>query len=519
MKIKPMKKISVKRIVYLLLIIVFFLMAFYLRLKAAIIRPVIFDEAYTITYLAQFKSVEKIIFADPSVPPLHYLLIKLMSRVSTGILWLRAPSVIFSMLGLWIAYGFAKRFSKKVALLVIIMLSFSNFHIMFSWQAYVYSQLFFLGIANLYLFFHLLNDKNIKNENLKVFLVFVSAIMAFLTHYGFIWNIAGLALVLFHKIILAKFDYKRINLQHKKLILAGFGVFLFLLSYSPIIIYNFNRALKNIAWFDPINIYTIGLSFQRLLGFYDWFGWNIFLNSTLGKILPSIFLPFILVYLIRLKDKNINFLIVVSLANLLLPIILSLIIGENIHATRAIIIASFTFTTLLAISAEKIFKKKLFYIFLIIFSIFYLNFFKITNRSYIQVSQEFDLIKQYVRWFRKHPKYVKEKKPIFIYNKNHHFPSKDQFVNYFVLNYYWFGYNNEEALGKYTKIKNLEEIQQKNFYLLLVSELETEEELDAFCPNKKNIRVSRFSNIFQQKSDFYYHDSLDVFIYECNPQK
>lgn len=519
MKTKYIKKISIKRIAYLSLIIVLFLIAFYLRLKAMIIRPVIFDEAFTITHLIKFKSIEKMIFADPSVPPLHYLLIKLMSHVSTGILWLRIPSLIFSILGLWISYKFAKKISKKVALLVLIMLSFSNFHLIFSWQAYVYSQLFFLGITNLYLFFHVLNDKNIKYENLKIFLIFISGIMAFLTHYGFVWTIAGLAIVLFHKIILAKFDHKKIAVKHKKLILIGLSTFLFLLSYSPIIIYNFNKALKNIAWFDPINIYSVGQSFQRLLGFYDWFSWNIFLSSNFSKIFSSVFLICMLIYLIKLKDKKVNFLITISLANLLLPIISSLIAGQNLHASRAIITSSFTITALFAIFIEKIFKKKFFYLFLIIFSIFYINFSKITNRNYVYVSQEFDLIKQYVRWFRKHPKYLKEERPIFIYNKNHLFSSRDTFINYFVFNYYWFGYNNEKPLYEYSRIKKVEEIQQKNFYLLTVSKLETEEELNGLCPNKETLRIARFSDTFQQKSDLYYHDNLDVFIYECNPKQ
>jgi len=284
MKENPKKTLKKQKcLLYSLTVATVFLIGFYFRLRPALVRPIIFDEAFTITYLIKFDKLQEMIFADASVPPLHYLLMKLMSYVSTNILWLRSPSIVFSMLGIWLSYKFARKFSKKVALLVTIMLSFSTLHTLFSWQAYVYSQLFFLGTATVYLFFHLLTDRNIKNENLKAFLLFISGVLAFLTHYGFIWSIAGLALILFHKIILAKFNYKKIKSQHQKLILAGSGTFLFLIGYSPIIIYNFNKALENIGWFDQIDIYTLGQSFGKLLGFYDQFSWNIFLTSNIVK--------------------------------------------------------------------------------------------------------------------------------------------------------------------------------------------------------------------------------------------
>jgi uncharacterized membrane protein len=114
MKAKDKNRLAKQKyLIYFLLIVITFLSGFYLRLRPALLRPVIFDEAFTITYLAEFDHLEQIIFADASVPPLHYLLIKLMSQISTDILWLRMPSVIFSMLGLYLAYQLGRKFSKK----------------------------------------------------------------------------------------------------------------------------------------------------------------------------------------------------------------------------------------------------------------------------------------------------------------------------------------------------------------------------------------------------------------------
>lgn len=514
-----MQKINIKKILYPLIVIIFFLISFFLRLKAAIMRPIIFDEAFTITYLAKLDTIDKMIFADASVPPLHYLLIKLMSQISTNALWFRAPSLLFSMLSLWISYKFTKKFSKKAALLTLIMLSFSTFHLLFSWQAYVYSQLFFLGVTTLYLFFHLLTDKNIKNENLKAFLVFIAGTTAFLTHYGFIWTIAGLFLILLHKLTLAKPNHKKIKSQHRKLFLAMAGIFAFLISYSPIIIYNWQKALNNISWFDPINIYSVGQSFEELLGFYDQFGWNVFLNSDFNKFLPSIILLCMITYLMKLKDRNINLLIFMAMANLLLPIISSVILGKNMHATRAIITSSFTLTALFAIFIEKIFKNKLFYLFLIPFIVFYIKFFLITNRNYENFSQEFDNIKQYANWFRKNPTYLEEEKFIFVYNRNHPISLSSSFVNYFVLDYYWYGYDGKEPLYNYKKIKTIKDIQRENFYLLTVSEFETDEEIDEVCPNKKTIQILSYEEKLKKTFDLYYYDAIDMFVYECNSKE
>jgi asparagine N-glycosylation enzyme membrane subunit Stt3 len=52
------------------------------------------------------------------------------------------------------------------------MLSFSTLQLLFAWQAYVYGQLFFLGMMSVYLFFELLTNKATKHENLKLYYLF-----------------------------------------------------------------------------------------------------------------------------------------------------------------------------------------------------------------------------------------------------------------------------------------------------------------------------------------------------------
>jgi len=156
-------------------------------------------------------------------------------------------------------------------------------------------------------------------------------------------------------------------------------------------------------------------------------------------------------------------------------------------------------------------------LFLVIFVIFYLYFFTITNRNPHAISQEFDLIKQYTNWFYKHPNRLSNDVNILVYSKNHPMQKSSSWINYFVLDYYWKGYDDRKPLPNYKKIKTDEDLKQKHFYLLTVSEFENEEEKDIICPNSNTLQISRFEKRAQQTSDLYYYDSLDVYIYECNP--
>jgi hypothetical protein len=156
-----------------------------------------------------------------------------------------------------------------------------------------------------------------------------------------------------------------------------------------------------------------------LLGFYDQFDWNIFLDSNISKILFTIILVFLTTYALKLKKEKVNFLLIISLSNLLTPITLSLLFDHNIHAVRAIIVSSATFILLFAICVTELLRDKWLNIFLLSFIAFYLYFFSITNRNIHAFSQEFDLIKQYVLWFRKHPSRVKNQVNLLVYNKNH----------------------------------------------------------------------------------------------------
>jgi hypothetical protein len=87
------------------------------------------------------------------------------------------------------------------------------------------------------------------------------------------------------------------------------------------------------------------------------------------------------------------------------------------------------------------------------------------------------------------------------------------------LNYYWQGYDGQEPLPAYQKIRKATDIQQKKFYLLETNQIKNENDLNTFCPNYKRIQVTQFEKRAQQSTDLYYYDALDTYIYECNPDK
>lgn len=493
------------------------LAALYLRLKPAILRPIIFDEAFTITHLIKFDSITAMIEADPSVPPLHYLLIKLLSNYSTKALWLRLPSIVFSLMGLYISYKLAKKFSDDVAFLTLLMLSFSSFLINYTWQAYVYSQLFFLGTLAIYTFFILLTDEKIKRQNFLVLIVYISSVLAFFTHYGFIWTIAGFVLISLYKLFKSKLNFKKINRTDKKIILVTALICLSIVAYAPIFLKIFNRAMHNIIWFKTLNIFSLGESLSNLFGFYDAFSFNTFLISNLNKIIFTILFIFLLLCLIKLKNQKINYLIIISLSNLMLPMLLSVLMKQSIHADRAIIIVSTTLSILFSIFIKKLFNDKYYYYFLIIFSIFFIFFTNKINRTNYYIFQQDDLSKYFVDWFRKHPEHLmKENNFLINYNQ---FDSLDtmkfsnlNYLNYVVFNYYWKGFDGNPPLYEYRQINSIEDISNKRFYLLSMSDPD-----EKICMNNILTKINQ-NGQKQTHNIFSFYDSLKIYLYECNSE-
>jgi len=490
-----------------LLIIILFIIGFILRIKPILTRPVIFDEAFTITYLIKYQKIIDIVHNDPSVPPLHYILIKLLSNFSTKIFWLRLPSLIYSMTSLLIIYKWIKSYSKKAAIYTLIFLTFSNFQITYSWQAYVYGQLFFFSLISLYSFYKCFYENNAKTENLIVFVI--SSLASWFTHYGYAWTLAGIAFIICYTLIQSKFKLEK---NIKKTTYAFLVIIIGLILYSPIFLNKFWYAIKIVSWIPNINFFSFGKALLKLFGLDSHFDDEILDNKTVYFIFTLLYLFLYRVYFslrnnLNIKEKSIfSFILTILMINTLAPLVFSLIIKQSIFAERSLIICSFLFTALVSLILSKLEKRKIFNLVLfIILTLFIFYTRKIDRNGIPFIFQSQEAAKNYAEWFRDNNQLNNKNVNILSFDSSSFYPYIDT-TNFCSIDYYWYGYDGKEKLNKYKQItpENFYEYKNREFYIFVML-------------NPKNIDLGE-TNFFCDSPKFLYEAQKDsgLAIYKCN---
>lgn len=485
-------------------VVVLFGIALFLRIKPAILRPIVFDEAYTVVFLTKFDRLIDLIKADPSVPPLHYLLIKFLMLFSSQMFFLRLPSLIFSGLSLIIIYQWLKKYSQKVALSTLLLLSFSSLLINYSWQAYVYAQLFFFGILSLYSFQHLFYFQKPEKAKLYLNIFFFSSLAAFFTHYGFIWTLAGMAIIIIFDLQKHHWQWQKLTIIKKQFLLIFTLMVLVLLAYLPIFAKIFTNALERITYSDPLLKDSLGEKIIHLSGLFDLFNLSIFRLSAL-KYFAIGLLSLLIIQAWQRRNDWIIFSIVILLSNLLLPIIASLIIGQSIYASRSIIVASFSLTFLIT---DFLMKSK--YDWQKIASALMLCFFignmLLINPTTAVIYEPHEVAKKYRDWFRQQKPSIDQELIFFIYNNQKPFQTQNFQVDQINLDYYWHGYDGQTPLPDYHILYPDEWekyiLEKKKFYLLVMLNTSAEIISQEICPQ---------ANIL-----FSADESLNLNIYQCN---
>lgn len=504
-------KTKSKTTIYLLFTTLLFLIAFILRIYPAIIRPLNADEAYTIVYLAKFTKIIDIINHDPSVPPLQYIFVKFLSNYSTNLLWLRIPSVIFSICTLIFVFVWIKEVSKKCAFISVLLLTFSNIQISYSWQVYVYSQLCFFGLLSVYFFYKLYYE---KQTNLFYSLgFFVFTIASWFTHYSYFWTFSGIFILVIIS-ILKMIQRKRINVQEKYIIFPFILIIISLGLYAPIFINNFGRALINISWMQQdINLFYIGEMLLHAVGLYDLFK-IAFLNNNIIYILIVLITTYILIYQLLYKkhtnkEKGIIFFVnILFVSNIIFPLFSSFIFKQNLLAERGLILASVLFSIQIAF----LLKKLTLNITGLYFSIFYIFFYIIysifINRTNVQILVNQEISKYYVEWIRDNLLNSKRELNIVLFASEAN-PFINARPNKYVIDYYWYGYDGNTPMRDYKYIDqdNINNYKDKLFFLLVVE-------------NSKKINILEQNTIckhFNKLYEFYEYEEYYGFgIYECN---
>ena len=338
-----------KENLYLSLIII---LGFILRMVPVLNNGFWHDEACSFFISGENSIKELTLGADPVHPPLYYFLIKFWSKLNTSILFLRVPSVVFSLVSIFLVFKIAESLgvNSLYGFLSSLLFSFSAFQIDYAWQARMYTLELLLILLSIYFLIPLLTTKNTQHLFFFVF----SNILGFLADYGFVWYLLSLHVAFLALNVLSLLKYGPWKALNRKGLLVGLLLSDFLiLFYVPVTIKVFSKALDSVAWIEFPTFNILQKTIYFFFGFADKYGPKI---NTLYSI-PATFLITSIFYFLKTDDKKlIRFFLFLILLSFALPLFLSFQISKTLRSSifldRNLIVASLfpIFTTGVLIS-------------------------------------------------------------------------------------------------------------------------------------------------------------------------
>lgn len=150
-------------------------------------------------------------------PPLHYLLLHIMTYFGESEFILRFPSAVFGILTIPVAYKLGEYyFGKSEGLISAFLLSISYFHIRYSQEARMYAQLLFFSALSLYFF-----SRAIKENQNRLWIAFIfTTALGIYSHYFALLLIPSYISFL----IIVKFWDLNLSLQLRKFLLSLIGI-------------------------------------------------------------------------------------------------------------------------------------------------------------------------------------------------------------------------------------------------------------------------------------------------------
>ncbi|MEM2925596.1 MAG: glycosyltransferase family 39 protein [Methanocellales archaeon] len=153
-------------------------------------------------------------------PPLHYLLLHIITYFGESEFILRLPSAVFGILTIPVAYKLGEYyFGKNEGLISAFLLSISYFHIRYSQEARMYAQLLFFSALSLYFF-----SRAIKENQNKFWIAFIFAsTLGVYSHYFALLLIPSY--ISFFGIMKLKVDNSNtLRFQSRKFLLSLIGI-------------------------------------------------------------------------------------------------------------------------------------------------------------------------------------------------------------------------------------------------------------------------------------------------------
>jgi uncharacterized membrane protein len=287
-------------------LLMIFIVAFLIRL-VALNQSLWLDEAITAQVVKENSWLEILTRFSPYDfhPPLYYLLMKFWTSIfGYSEIFLRLPSVIFSLATGWVIYLICRRQKKFIdPLLATGLFLFNPLVVYYSQEARMYAMATFFITLALYYFL-----KIIQNSKFKIDFVFFNLFIAFsfLTFYGSIFLIAAFLLIFLFKKHLKYFLLSTF-------ILALIFLLIFPLLYDQLI--NSKISLKQVTNWSLVlgkanlkNLLLIPLKFS--------IGRISFYPKSLYYLVAGIWTVFVFYFVIYagLKNKIFGFLFISPLA-------------------------------------------------------------------------------------------------------------------------------------------------------------------------------------------------------------
>ncbi|NVO02846.1 MAG: glycosyltransferase family 39 protein [Bacteroidetes bacterium] len=220
-------------------------------------NPIELDESFSIFYSQM--GIREIISSlnGGNNPPLYEIFLHFWIKIfGISSFAVRFPSLLFSVINVYIIYLISTRFlNSRVALLSVILVTFSNYHLFFSHEARVYPLFALLTTISFYLLFLIIERKYSKKN---LFLLFITYVSLVFSHYFGIFVIAFQAVLLF-SIAFHKRDIL------KKYFIIILGLLLTFAYYVPIVFHRFIDSSQNGTWLKPVE--NIGNLFDIIFMF------------------------------------------------------------------------------------------------------------------------------------------------------------------------------------------------------------------------------------------------------------
>ena len=231
---------------FLVFLFVITLLGAFLRLYSLGAESIWLDEAitYNIGSVDSFVSVWQGAMQDKH-PPLHFLLIHLVTMFSSTEFALRLPSAIFGILTIPATYLLADSvFGKKEAIISAFILSISTYHIYYSQEARMYALMMFFSVMSTYFIY----NAYVSNSYLMWCGFALSSALAFYSFYYTVFLI--IPLVVFYCVVQFKDSLKKKHIvvtdanNLKNFTASMFGMMLLI---SPLIVPFISQSISRTA--------------------------------------------------------------------------------------------------------------------------------------------------------------------------------------------------------------------------------------------------------------------------------